>query len=96
MPHTDSRTSLSVLWPLALGLVATTLVSSAAAAEPESTPDILTPPVSVPVIRDQWYLDPATSLIVPAIAVPTRDAWYLEHAATSPSPSRSHRDQEES
>lgn len=96
MPNTATRISFSVRWSLALGLVASALVVIPAAAEPASTPDILTPPVSVPAIRDQWYLDPALPLIVPAIAIPTRDAWYLEHAATAPSPARSHRDQEES
>jgi hypothetical protein len=96
MPNTATRTSFSVRWALALSLVASALIVTPAAAEPATTPEILTPSVSVPAIRDQWYLDPAMPLIVPAIAVPTRDAWYLEHPATSPSPARSHRDQEES
>jgi hypothetical protein len=95
MPHTATRTTFRVFWALALGLTASALVRNSAAAEPSTTPDTSNPVVSVPAIRDQWYLDLPAPGPARSIAAESRDSWYLEFRPSAPA-ARSHRDQEES
>jgi hypothetical protein len=102
MTHAVQRNSFKVSWALALGLTASTLLAGSAAAEPAITTDASSAAVSLPTVRDQWYLDPAATEvtpaisaeatdITPAISAQARDSWYLENSA----PTRSHRTQED-
>jgi hypothetical protein len=95
MRYAVKRNSFRVSWALALGLTASTLLGSSAAAEPAITTDASSAAVSVPTIRDQWYLDPAATDVTPAISAQVRDSWYLDEFAGHSAPARSHRAQEE-
>jgi hypothetical protein len=84
-----------VSWALALGLSASTLLGGSATAEPAVTTDASSAAISVPAVRDQWYLDTPTTDVAPAISAQVRDSWYLDEFARNSAPARSHRTQED-
>ena len=73
MTQAVQRNSFKVSWALALGLTASTLFSGSAAAEPAITTDASSAAVSVPTIRDQWYLDTPAIDVAPAISAEATD-----------------------
>src|SRR5437868_4586053 len=69
---------MSALLVASAGLAGTLMLLRAQGTNPTTSADVGAPSVSIPPVRDQWYLEAPAMRSAPSPSTQQRDRWYLD------------------